>query len=85
MRRGLGTALLQAACDWAMAEGLPAITLTTFRDVPWNAAFYRRHGFVELTEPGPELTAVRDQERALGLDAVSPRIAMRKDLGREAG
>ena len=44
MRRGIGTALLAAACDWARAEGFAAITLTTYRDVPWNAPYYRREG-----------------------------------------
>src|SRR5215470_16883363 len=27
---------------------LPALSLATFRDVPWNAPYYARLGFVEL-------------------------------------
>ena len=32
------------------ADGLPAVTLTTFREVPWNAPFYTRLGFAMLDE-----------------------------------
>src|SRR5690606_27314685 len=39
-RRGAGRALLTAAIDEARREGLAAVTLNTFRDVPWNAPFY---------------------------------------------
>ena len=49
-RRGLGRALLDFAADAARARGLRAITLTTFRHVPWNAPFYARYGFIELTD-----------------------------------
>lgn len=36
---GLGRALVQAAINWAVANHLAALTLTTFRDVPWNAPY----------------------------------------------
>jgi GNAT superfamily N-acetyltransferase len=39
-RHGLGRALLATAIEWAAAHHLAALTLTTFRDVPWNAPFY---------------------------------------------
>lgn len=81
MRRGLGTALLDAACDWARQVGYPAITVTTYADVAWNAPFYAARGFVELTELTPELKELRDWERDVGLDTVARRVAMRKDLG----
>ena len=35
-RRGLGTALVRAVCEWATASGFSMLTLTTFRAVPWN-------------------------------------------------
>ena len=79
MRRGVGTALLEAACTWARAAGYPAITLITFADVPWNAPFYAARGFAE-TAPTPEIAELRDWERAVGLDAVGRRIVMRRDL-----
>src|SRR5437762_2109041 len=39
-RRGLGTALVRAVCEWATISGYPMLTLTTFRSVPWNYPFY---------------------------------------------
>jgi ribosomal protein S18 acetylase RimI-like enzyme len=79
-RRGLGQALVEAVCEWAEANRLPAVTLTTFRDVPWNGPFYARLGFRELGELSPGLAAMREHERAIGDDDFGPRIAMRKDL-----
>ena len=56
----------------------PAVTLTTFRDVPWNAPFYTRLGFAmldELTLPAG-LAAKREQETRHGLPPET-RCAMR--------
>lgn len=83
-RRGLGRRLAERAIDWAEGCDLPEIVLTTFRDIPFNAPFYRRLGFREI-EPGferPHLAAVRARERANGLDAMHPRIAMALPLPR---
>jgi GNAT superfamily N-acetyltransferase len=44
-RRGTGSRLLQAVIDWAMQAGYPAVTLSTFKNIPWNAPFYERRGF----------------------------------------
>ncbi|WP_018347566.1 GNAT family N-acetyltransferase [Longispora albida] len=79
-RRGLGGALVEAACAWAAAEGFPAITLITFADVPWNAPFYARHGFEPLTELTPGLGELRAHEGELGLDALGTRVVMRREL-----
>jgi GNAT superfamily N-acetyltransferase len=81
-RRGLGTALVRASCDWARAHGYQAITLTTWRDVPWNGPFYRRLGFEEIPEAalGPELTAIRADEHRRGLEKQYSRCAMRRRL-----
>ncbi|GII53489.1 GCN5 family N-acetyltransferase [Planotetraspora thailandica] len=80
-RRGIGTELLTAACDAAAATGAAAMTLTTFRDVPWNAPWYARRGFAVLApeEWGLELTALVRHEQALGID-LAPRVVMRRDL-----
>jgi len=69
-RRGLGTALVRAVCDWATVSGYAMLTLTTFRSVPWNYPFYSRLGFVELSAEmlGPELAAVVSDEADRGLD-----------------
>jgi len=81
-RQGRGTALVTAVCDWAAAAGYDAVTLTTFRDVPWNAPFYARLGFRPVTDLAPELAEARAHERAIGDDDFGPRLAMRKDLAR---
>lgn len=52
MRRGLGRGLVEFACARARALDCTSVTLTTFRDVPWNAPLYRRWGFDVLV---PEL------------------------------
>ena len=49
-RCGIGGALLEAVCSEAGARGYAAMTLTTLRDVPWNAPFYAGRGFSELAE-----------------------------------
>src|SRR5206468_2105133 len=46
MRRGHGTRLLEAACAWAAEHGHPALTLTTYADVPWNGPFFTARGFI---------------------------------------
>jgi GNAT superfamily N-acetyltransferase len=78
---GLGRALIERVVAWAGAAGLPAVTLTTFRDVPWNAPLYRHLGFRDLDpgEVGPELAAVRDHEATLGLDPAL-RTCMRRPV-----
>ncbi|HZU80996.1 MAG TPA: GNAT family N-acetyltransferase [Acidimicrobiales bacterium] len=83
-RQGRGTALVEAVCDWARQQGLPSVTLTTFRDVAWNAPFYARLGFRETDELGPGLLAVRRHETAIGDDGFGVRIAMRRFVGPQA-
>ena len=80
-RSGIGRGLLDHARAWATAEHLDAVTLTTFRDVPWNAPLYRHLGFRDLDQAtlGPELRAVRDDEAAHGLDPAT-RVCMRAEL-----
>lgn len=79
-RRGIGTALIGAVADWARSNGYPAITLTTFRDVAWNAPFYSRLGFEVLDELPRGLQAIREHEGALGDDDFGPRVAMGMNL-----
>ncbi len=47
-RRGLGRQLVAAAMQWARAAGHRRITLTTFRELPWNGPFYAKLGFTEV-------------------------------------
>lgn len=69
-RRGVGSALVRAVCDWAVEQGLGGVTLTTYRDIPFNAPFYARLGFVELGdhELTPALREIVASERQRGLD-----------------
>jgi GNAT superfamily N-acetyltransferase len=80
-RRGLGARLLERVCAWAQEQGHAAVTLSTFRDVPWNGPFYRRHGFRDLepVEWTPGMRAIREQEARHGL-AVEARVFMRREL-----
>jgi GNAT superfamily N-acetyltransferase len=84
-RQGLGQRLLQTAIDYAVGCAAPALTLTTFRDVPWNGPWYRRKGFTELPESqwGDELRQIWADEAAAGI-AVAPRVAMRRRLVSDA-
>jgi GNAT superfamily N-acetyltransferase len=80
MRRGRGTALVNAACDWAREQGYRGITLATYTEVAWNGPFYRGLGFIDLADLGPGLTRIRQHEAEVGLDAVGPRTVLRYDL-----
>lgn len=79
--QGYGRALVSHAIAHARRQQLSAITLTTFRDLPWNAPFYRRLGFdaIEGDALDERLTAVLRHERELGLP-VHLRCAMRLTL-----
>jgi predicted N-acetyltransferase YhbS len=79
---GIGRALMDRARMWAVATDRPAITLTTFADVPWNRPFYEHLGFRVLAEHelGPELRALRAMEAAHGLDPAT-RVCMRLEIG----
>jgi GNAT superfamily N-acetyltransferase len=79
--RGLGRDLIEHVAGWARGRGAPALTLTTFVEVPWNGPYYERLGFRRLA-PGEEtagLRALRAAEAAHGLDRW-PRCCMRRDL-----
>ncbi|HET7221315.1 MAG TPA: GNAT family N-acetyltransferase [Vicinamibacterales bacterium] len=78
-RRGLGTRLVTTVCEWAAAEGYDSVTLTTFRDLPWNMPFYARLGFEEIP-PGAlsaGLRSIVDDETRRGLDP-DRRVVMRR-------
>lgn len=80
MKRGVGSALIERACDWAREVGYPAITLTTYTDIAWNGPMYARRGWVEVSDPSTGLVAIRDRERMHGLDDVGSRCVMRREL-----
>lgn len=81
-RGGIGRSLIDHLEVWARNRGLRAITLTTFRDIPWNAPYYARLGFemmadVDLPIALREIVAL---ESALGLDRW-PRVVMKRVIG----
>lgn len=77
-KQGLGRRLMAAAADHARAANLTAVTLTTFRSVPWNGPFYASLGYRMLETPLPDgLQTLIDNENARGL---ADRCAMRLAL-----
>jgi GNAT superfamily N-acetyltransferase len=82
--QGLGLALLAEVEGCAASRRCTELALTTYRDVPWNAPFYLRHGF-ELADPSDgELAARLREEASRGL-ATMPRVALRKAVSRTRG
>jgi GNAT superfamily N-acetyltransferase len=83
--RRIGAALLDQVDVLARQKGITRIELSTFRDVPWNAPYYRRLGFSELGEN--ELDAALKRIRALriarGVDETR-RVFMRRAVKEEA-
>lgn len=77
----IGAALIEHVATWARHRGLPALTLTTFTDVPWNGPYYARLGFHPVPDADlpPELRAIRAEETGRGLDRW-PRTAMLRQL-----
>ena len=68
-RRGIGSRLVEAVCEWAAASGYAKVTLSTFKDVPFNAPFYARLGFT-VVDPArllPEHAQLVRDEHAHGL------------------
>ena len=74
-RRGIGAMLLDH-----VGAGR-ALTLTTYREVPWNGPYYERLGFRELapSEVTPGLARILEQEHEVELDRHGTRIAMRRE------
>ncbi|ABE33966.1 acetyltransferase domain protein [Paraburkholderia xenovorans LB400] len=79
--RRIGAALIGQVAQVARAARLTQLILSTFREVPWNAPYYRRLGFrdIEETELDAALRARRDAHIAQGLDE-SKRVFMQRDL-----
>jgi len=80
--QGIGSRLLQKTIDWAVGEKYPAMTLVTFRHLPWNAPFYERFGFREIERAAlsADLRELFQDEAATGLN-MKNRIAMSLWLG----
>jgi GNAT superfamily N-acetyltransferase len=68
--RGIGSALVNTVCNWAQQQGYEIVSLSTFRDLPWNAPFYSKMGFHPVHEA--ELTTGFQQIRLKELEAGLP-------------
>ncbi|WP_298301002.1 GNAT family N-acetyltransferase [uncultured Erythrobacter sp.] len=70
-RQRIGATLMNALKIDCKNSGIRAITLHTYRDIPWNAPFYERHGFVvvEDLETYPRLAAGHAAAVEFGLPA----------------
>ena len=75
----IGKRLIDFLCDWAKQRGYSLVTLSTFRDVPWNAPYYAKMGFeiVEMDVLGPNHAAVRADEIEGGLEGTA-RVFMQR-------
>jgi len=73
--KGLGKQLLSHARDWAKAQGLASLSLTTFRSIPWNGPYYARFGFREW-DPAETPASVQQALRKEAANGLSDRCAM---------
>ena len=66
--RGIGTQLLKYVLLVAAQRSFPAVILTTFEHLPWNASFYAHHGFTILSDNliGTEFMEILKREKLLG-------------------
>ena len=80
-RRGIGRKLMEAAQQFATDHGIDALTLTTFREVPWNEPYYHRLGFITLDceDLDPRMKAILEAEEHAGLPTTM-RCAMKKPV-----
>ena len=62
--------------DRARSEGHDALTLSTYAEVPWNAPYYRAHGFEVVERPGPLLRRLQEKEEQMGLMRYGSRVVM---------
>lgn len=67
-QQGIGSALMQQVIQAAYEQGYAAVTLTTFRHVPWTIPFYWRLGFkiVVPADYTPDIQAIVDHEERHG-------------------
>ena len=81
MRKGIGSRLIETVCRWARDAGHARITLSTYRDVPWNRPFYERRGFqvVDAQRLTPQLREMVAIEHSRGFLS-ERRVVMERPL-----
>ena len=81
-RRGVGTALLRTVEAWALSNGFSELTLTTYREFPWNEPFYARLGYEVVPERDLDDDLRERFEQEAGMESEQARrVVMRKRLG----
>lgn len=81
-QRGIGRALVIRILTEAELRKLPHVSLSTFRDVPWNGPFYASMGFKEIPNEKlePYMREIEDAQRPF-MD-VTKRCFMRRKVRR---
>lgn len=83
-RRGLGALMIESVSADPRSKERGFITLTSFANVPWNAPYYERIGFIDIAESDwPEGVAEKvaaEQEKGL---AAWPRVVMQREIPEE--
>lgn len=82
--QGIGRGLMRVVLEHAIESGAASVTLTTFRELPFNEGFYLDLGFQTLEEGGLDdrlRQTLADEARA-GFPATQ-RCAMQLRLGRQ--
>lgn len=77
--RGVGKALMGTMLEQVRRDGYKAITLTTFRDLPWNGHWYAKMGFAQVAPQvlGRKYTDLLVEEAQRGLDRESRCLMMK--------
>lgn len=83
-RRGLGALMIESVSADPRSKERGLITLTSFANVPWNAPYYERIGFLDIPESDwPEGVAAKvAEEQESGL-ASWPRVVMQRVIPEE--
>lgn len=80
-RRGIGALVIESASSDERAKERGCVTLTSFANVPWNAPYYERIGFMDIAESewpaGIAEKVAEDQENGISR---WPRVVMRRDI-----
>lgn len=69
--KGIGKQLIQHIIAYAQEQGVHSVSLTTFRDIPWNAPYYQRLGFRLMAESdlSDEIKSILQEEVDAGFNA----------------
>ena len=78
-RKGIGRALINTVATWCTKQGFDSLSLTTFKDVPWNRPYYEKLGFhiIADSDLSGELQVMVQEERERSSHA---RVPMRRVL-----